>query len=127
MIADVQGWISNSNSNCGWILINELQGTANTICRFGTSEDPANAPSLTVQFTLPAASPVLTALPILANQFRFRFNAQSNRPYAVEHRGSLLESNWAVLTNFLASPSNLTITVSDPLTDSNRFYRVRTP
>jgi uncharacterized repeat protein (TIGR01451 family) len=56
MVSDVQSWLNNPSGNFGWTLRSESEGTATTIRRFGSREDPANAPTLTIQFT-PAASP----------------------------------------------------------------------
>ncbi len=127
LMADVQSWISDPNNNFGWFIISEAQGTDYTECKFGTRDDPANAPSLAIQFTLPAAPPVLTA-PLVANrEFRFSFIAESNRTYAVEYRGSLPGTNWSILTNLPPLTASANVVVADPLTGSNRFYRVRTP
>jgi hypothetical protein len=127
LVADVQSSVANPGSNFGWIIISEAQGMSRSECKFGTRDDPPNGASLTVQFIVPATPPALSALSIFNGQFHFRFNAESNRNYAVEYRGSLPGTNWSVLTNFPPLPVNTNILVSDPLTSSNRFYRARTP
>lgn len=57
LVADVQAWLANPNSNHGWVVIgNEAEmGSAK---RFATRESPilAGRPVLTVTFTPPAAS-----------------------------------------------------------------------
>ena len=130
MIADVQDWVSNPTVNLGWILLCEREELERSKRKFGSSEAPAttNRPSLEVQFTVPAAPLTLTVLPQTNGLFQFLFNAESNRNYTVEYCGGFDTTNWIVLTNItaLAAPSN--VLVSDSLlTDSNRFYRVRTP
>ena len=127
LIADVQSWISDPSRNFGWIIINEMQGTTYTECKFGTRDDPANAPSLAVQFTIPAARLVLTAHSVSNGQFRFSFNAESNRNYAVEFRGSIPGTNWSLLSTIPPLPAPTNVVVTDPLAHTNRFYRVRTP
>jgi hypothetical protein len=127
MIADVQRWVADPGSNFGWIIISEVQGTSGSECKFGTREDPANAPSLTVQFTVPATPPTLTPLPILANKFRLSFVAETNRVYAVEYSGILTATNWTALTSIGPLTVATNVIVSDTLTASNRFYRVSTP
>jgi hypothetical protein len=127
LVADVQSWVSNPGSNFGWIIISESQGTPSTLCLFGSREDPADAPSLIAQFTIPATPPMLAPTTIAANQFQFNFNVESNRSYAVEYCGEMPGTNWNVLTTFAPLPSAANVLVSDPLTGSNRFYRVRTP
>jgi len=127
MVADVQSWVSNPDSNFGWILICQQQGLSQRERKFGSREDAANAPSLVVQYTVPTLAPTLTLLPPLANQFRFSFNAESNRTYTVEYADALPSTNWSVLTNIPAQPVPTNFVVSTPFTSSNRFYRVWTP
>ena len=68
MTADVQLWRDTPATNFGWILISQLEGTPQTARRFGSREDPPNAPVLTVDFTaIPEPSTaLLTALATLA-------------------------------------------------------------
>ena len=127
LVADVQSWVSNPGGNFGWIIVSESQGVPSTICEFGSREDRANAPSLIIQFTIPATPPTLVSPMIAANQFQFSFNAESNRTYAVEYCGIPPGTNWDTLTNVAAQPAPANIPVTDPLAGSNRFYRVRTP
>lgn len=127
MVADVQSWVLNPGSNFGWILISESQGVAFTERQFASREDMPNAPALVVQFTVPAKPPVLTLLPRAGNLFKFSFDVESNRTYAVEFCGSLIATNWSVLTNISSQPVSVNIVVSDSITQSNRFYRARTP
>jgi hypothetical protein len=126
MVADVQDWVSHPSNNWGWILISELEGVGQTEEKFSSREGAA-APSLAVQYTIPAAPPTLALLPPVSGQFRFGFDVESNRDYAVEYSGVLPASNWAVLTNFAALPASTNVTISDPISASNRYYRVRTP
>lgn len=127
MVADVQRWVSNPGTNFGWILISELQGTLFSECKFGTREDPANAPSLTVQYTVPANPPTLTPLPISTNQFRFSFAAETNRVYFIEFLGVLTDTNWTALSTIGPLTIATNVVFSETLTGSNRFYRVSTP
>ncbi|MBI3853724.1 MAG: DNRLRE domain-containing protein [Verrucomicrobia bacterium] len=127
LVADVQNWLLNLGSNFGWVVISELQGTNFTERTLASREDTANAPSLAIQFSLPATPPTLTPLPLSTNQFSFSFNVESNRTYAVEFDGAQPATHWTVLTNIAAQAAPATIVVSDLLTGSNRFYRVRTP
>jgi len=52
LVADVQGWLNNPKSNFGWMLITESEDTRFTARRFGSREDPNNAPLLDVQYVL---------------------------------------------------------------------------
>jgi len=65
LVADVQAWLADPGSNFGWMLISQAEATARTARRFGSSEDPATAPSLTIGFTMPAQAtpPAITGQP----------------------------------------------------------------
>ena len=55
MVADVQAWLDNPSTNFGWILIgNEAQ--TQTAKRFGSKDNAANPPALTVTFASPQAA-----------------------------------------------------------------------
>ena len=127
LVANVQNWLQNPGTNFGWIVISESQGVNSTERTLASREVTANAPTLLVQFTLPAVPPIITSFPLTDDLFQFSFNAESNRTYAVQYISDLLNTNWSVLTNFDASPILTNFIVSDPLTSSNRFYRVQTP
>ncbi len=54
LVADVQSWLTNPQSNSGWILISQSEGTPRTARRLGSSESPSTSPSLVIQFNTPA-------------------------------------------------------------------------
>ena len=124
LVTDVQKWLQNSNSNFGWIIISEKQGTNFTERTLASSGNTANAPTLIIQYVAP---PAIILLPLTNNIFWFSFNAESNRTYAVQYSGQLSDVSWSVLTNFSAAPIPTNWVVSDPFTSSNRFYRIQTP
>ena len=126
MVADVQGWVADPASNNGWVLISQLQGV-NFSERTLDAREGATKPSLQVQYTVPATPPTLTALMPTNSDFQFTFDAESNRTYTVEWLGDLVDTNWSGLTNIGSLPSAQAVTVTDPMTETNRFYRVRTP
>lgn len=129
LVSDVQAWLNHPGNNFGWILISEDEMDLATARRIGSREDPNNTPVLTVQYTVPAppVPPTIASAARVGDQFQFSFNAESNRSYTVQYIGALTGTNWGVLTNIspMLAPAN--VLVSDPLTTSNRFYRVRTP
>ncbi|MDB6015894.1 MAG: hypothetical protein JWR19_383 [Pedosphaera sp.] len=131
LVADVQAWVNNPGTNFGWLLISKTEASE-TARHFASREyfDPASQPTLTINFTVPAppaVPPTIAGTSPAGGVFGFSFNAESNRTYGVEFRGSLTTDTWATLTNIPAQPTATNIAVSDPLTLSNRFYRVRTP
>ncbi len=129
LVNDVQSWVNNPGSNAGWLLISEGEGTPKTARQFGTREDPANAPVLTIQYAVSArpTQPLISQVIVTGNQFHFSFNAESNRTYAVEYNSSVAASGWFTLTNVPAQPAAASIPVADSLTGTNRLYRIRTP
>jgi hypothetical protein len=50
LVADVQGWVSGSTTNNGWILIGD-ESTAQTARRFNSREEASNQPELIVDYT----------------------------------------------------------------------------
>ena len=52
LVADVQGWLDTPADNFGWILRSESESTRTTIERFGSRDAGANAPRLTLVYTL---------------------------------------------------------------------------
>jgi hypothetical protein len=55
------------------------------------------------------------------------FNAQANRPYTVQYKGSLADSSWLPLVTVPMLAANRTVTINDASAGSTRFYRVVTP
>src|SRR5206468_3982393 len=102
---------------------------------FGAHDDtftPENAPVLTVTYTAvtpppPTNPPVLTQLAIVAGKFQFSFDAQWNLTYVVESRPDAASGSWMTVSNVPAQTSDSTISISDPITGTRDFYRVRTP
>jgi len=129
MIADVQSWLNNPGSSQGWMLVSEDELSDHTARRWG-ARDGASPPSLVVNYSTaapPPTAPTLTQISATNNLFNFIFAAEANRTYAAEFRGVFTNSNWTVLSNISAQAVATNIFISDPLTSTQRFYRVRTP
>jgi hypothetical protein len=127
MVADVQSWVINANSNFGWLLKNRTESTLLTARRWASNEAFENKPTLVVSYTVPVQSPSISGVNKTNNQIRFSFNAEANRAYTVEGRGLLGAGGWSTVTNFPAPSVATNLVVSDTLTSSNRFYRVISP
>ena len=125
-VADVQFWLANPSSNFGWVIITESENVMGTLCRFGAREDPTNAPSLAIEFTVPVV-PVIQNVQAVGGQFQFSFSAQAGQPYTVQYTSSLDPAGWLTLTNVPAQPATTNIAVFDSLSAApQRFYRVMT-
>jgi hypothetical protein len=64
---------------------------------------------------------------ISTNGVTMEFPAMSNRTYAVQYNTALGDTNWQSLLQVPAARSNYMEAATDPITPSNRFYRVVTP
>ena len=128
LIADIQTWLENPATNFGWLLkaANEEPLSAS---RIFTREEPSGAPVLTIEYSLPSSPlpPTLVEAIHVGDEFQFAFNGEPGLAYTVEFTGEPAGTNWTVLTNIPALTGPATIQVLDSLTDSNRFYRARTP
>ncbi|PYI82883.1 MAG: hypothetical protein DME26_16255, partial [Verrucomicrobia bacterium] len=124
LVADLQAWMDDPATNFGWMLICRSEEVNFTARRFASREDAGREPYLEIEYVPPKID-----LPAIANgQFKFSFAVQSNQTYAVEFRPSLSPlNNWSALTNFAAQPASTNLVVSDPITDGQRFYRLRLP
>jgi hypothetical protein len=56
---------------------------------------------------------------------RFNFTGEPPYDYFVEYTQSLPAQSWLSLTNFRAKIGTIQALVSDPVTHSARFYRIR--
>ena len=124
LVADVQQWRLNPDTNFGWVLMSESEATAFTARRSGSQEDANNAPVLVVQYVLPVA-PDIQWIKAAGNQIQFSFLASAGQPYTVQYRDSLNSGNWLTLTNI--SPQSITtnlIILDSFSTNAQRFYRV---
>jgi hypothetical protein len=82
LAADVQLWAGNSSTNFGWILISQAEDVSSSARRFGSREDPPNAPVLAIDYTtIPEPSTaLLTAIALLsAASVRVRVRSERDR------------------------------------------------
>jgi hypothetical protein len=130
LVADVQAWTSQAETNCGWVLICEQEEQSSTARRLGSREDPSQAATLVVDYTLPppAVTPLVLLLPqILHGRMQFSFAPPTNRSCTVEFSAMLDPRAWQVLTNLTASDGSSNAVIIDPIQAGARFYRVHAP
>jgi hypothetical protein len=127
LAADVQLFVSNAATNFGWLFKQTVENGGAR--RISTREDTLNAPKLLVNYTVatPAMPATIFGEALVGNAIRFSFNAQSNLTYAVESLDTLGSTNWTVLTSIAAQPTNTVINVTNTISSSERYFRVRTP
>ncbi|MEO5801914.1 MAG: DNRLRE domain-containing protein [Verrucomicrobiota bacterium] len=130
MANDVQLWLTNPSTNFGWILIIADETVIASARRISSREDPNTNkfPKLVINYTLPGqAQPTISQLGLIGNQVRFSFDAEANQTYIVEFRNSLSSGDWATLTNFGLNPSPGIISVTNTISSTERYFRVRHP
>jgi hypothetical protein len=130
LIDAVQMWATNAPSNFGWVLRSAGEDDGHNARRFTTREAGADRPTLEVSYTLPPppVDPVTLLNPRLGTgTFVFDFAALPGATYTVQYKGSVESTNWNSFHSVPAPGSPTVITVQDPLTTTNRFYRVVSP
>jgi hypothetical protein len=125
LVADVQRWVDNPDSNAGWLLRSNTEGPF-TARHFGTREVAARAARLTVEFELvPSLEPVtIGAVSMQDGTLTFAFEAQAGVGYKVEFREDLLSGDWSAVTNIPPPTTAGTLNVNHVIQGSSGFYRV---
>ena len=128
LVADVQAWLNNPTANFGWILRSENEIKEFTNRRFASREDTTNAPSLLIEYSLPASTIKFSQIELAGAKVNLFFAVEANRAYAVEFRNELASGVWPTLTNVLSPVAVSNYMVSDSFSSAiNRFYRIRSP
>jgi hypothetical protein len=123
MVADVQLWLDRPETNFGWILICQQEGTPLTARRFGSCENTNTPPRLEVDYLAP---PQINWIAQVGNQFQLSFAAEANQAYVVETCEGVGDGIWKPLTNFLAAAQSEKLVAFDSISRPRRFYRVVT-
>jgi hypothetical protein len=125
LVADVQAWLREPRKNHGWMLFCRDESLSFTARRFGSREDAPRAPQLVLEFT---PGPRIQSASIRDGSFVLQFTAEAGQSYLVEYRDSTAGSApWSTLANLPAAPAAINVTLTDPLSSGNRFYRFRVP
>lgn len=84
-----------------------------------------NSTTVTAQVFLSPALPPMLKAARQSNQIKLTFSSTPGWEHRVEYRSDFASGSWLPLTNFTASDTNAA--VLDPLTGTQRFYRVWIP
>jgi uncharacterized repeat protein (TIGR01451 family) len=104
MVADVQSWLNNPNTNFGWLMKgDETQNSGKMIGSMHSS----NPPTLTIDYTAPAAPPALTVSSSHTGNFR-QGDSADQYTLTVSNTGAGPTSGQVTLTDTL--PAGLTPT-----------------
>jgi hypothetical protein len=127
IVADAQTWLNLPGTNFGWFLMAQFESTMSTAKHFGSREGGTNAPQLILNYTVPGSNdpPAITQAQVTNDLFAFSFIAEAGRSYAVERRGSFDTNAWGALMNVGPLEVATNFVVTDSLTPTNAFYRVR--
>ncbi|MCW5553731.1 MAG: DNRLRE domain-containing protein [Verrucomicrobiae bacterium] len=131
MVADVQLWLEDPNTNFGWILL-ATGGQAGSGRQLASRENVSLGPVLTIDYTVseplpPALPPTLFDTALVGDQIRFSFNAQSNRTYTVEFRESLTTGEWNTVTNLPTQTADTVVHLTNAISAAAGYFRARTP
>lgn len=121
LVADVQSWVNSPQSNYGWMLLCDDEATIFTARRFGSREDPDAPPRLDIEFIVP---PYVAASGRANDLFHLSFTTWPGQSYAVEFRDSFATGTWQTLTNLEPATNATPVSITDPVSGPQRFYRV---
>jgi hypothetical protein len=124
LVADVQSWVNDPQSNFGWILISYGEGTQFTARHFGSREDPAAHPNLEIQYFQYLVPPRIESARQMGDQFELQFTAEAGQTYVLEYRAALTNGIWQTLTNLGLFTATSSVSVRDDLSEPHRFYRL---
>jgi hypothetical protein len=126
LAADVQLWLNQPATNHGWIIILDGEPGGRSASRLDSRES-ATPPVLTLNYTPPGpVALTISGVTAAGGQFRFAFNGQSGQAYTVEGRTNL-NSGWFTVTNIPTLSATGPVQVTNSISGSQHYFRVRTP
>lgn len=121
LAADVQRWVNEPESNFGWLIKDQFEGTATTARRIGSREHPTAAPRLILQVQSPLR---ILSSGLKDGSFCLKFMAQS-RAYVVQARTAIDSGEWLDVATIPAAEVPGEVEVCDPAPATGaKFYRV---
>jgi hypothetical protein len=129
LVADVQGWVQDSESNHGWMLRSQAENVLRTARHFGAREHNNSPPRLTVNYTVPVTPPTrptLTMVGVSDGRFSFSFEAGAGYTYRLEFRDDLTAGAWELLRTVGPLGSDETVIEDEALETgiAGRYFRV---
>lgn len=119
LVADAQLWLDQPDANFGWVLASESEQTAQTARRFGSRENAANAPVLTVEYSGGGGESIqITSIVAQPPDVVITWSGGSP-PFELQQSTNLSEVAWAT-----AAGSLQTNTVAVPMSAPQAFFRV---
>jgi hypothetical protein len=118
LVADAQLWLDQPDVNFGWVLASESEQTAQTARRFGSREDAANGPVLTVEYSAGGEAIQITSIVAQPPDVVITWSG-GTPPFELQQSTNLSELVWAS-----AVGSIQTNTVAVPMNAPQAFFRV---
>ncbi len=116
-------WTGRADLN---LAVQVYVGAGNAITNLTATLPPfTNTLVIPVQIPAPPAAPPALAGAVQSNSFKLTFSTSPGWEHRVEYRQNINTGTWLPLTNFTAANTNASIT--EPLHQTQRFYRVRIP
>jgi hypothetical protein len=123
MVADVQFWLNNPQSNFGWLLLCQSEASDFTARAFGSRENGNYAPQLAIEYVIP---PRIDRVQRNGNHFNLFFTAHPGQSYVIQFRNSFLSGTWQTLATVPPQSDVTPVMVVDPISEPQRFYRLAT-
>jgi len=123
MLADLQSWLAQPETNCGWMLLSLSEAENFSARRFASREDVYRAPRLQVDFFVVK----FDAIAMSNGVAQLSFPMEAGWDYRVEYCDGLGTCPWLTLTNLPPAEATGVLTLTDGMGGANRFYRLRVP
>ncbi|MBI1840126.1 MAG: DNRLRE domain-containing protein [Verrucomicrobia bacterium] len=117
LVADAQAWVSQPQSNFGWVLKAADEKTATTARRFASREADEGGPSLDIEYELPIPELKVSSPVLSPGKLSFGWSA-TTPPYQVQTRSDI-SAQWVNL-----GPPQQGAEVSVPTDGSQGYFRV---
>jgi hypothetical protein len=121
LVADVQHWVAHPETNFGWMLIAEEEERLKTARRFASREDEGSAPTLLIEYEMPAQFQIREAA-VREKTFAFSIPVEQGKQYQVDYTFYPRSGVWNVLTNFTGAETEMVV-IEDLNTAPQKFYR----
>lgn len=128
LVADVQAWINAPAANFGWLIISDAEEAARSARRVASREDPAESPTLTLEYTTRVATepsqPQLADPAWSQGTFSVKAPTQTGFRYVLEHSDTVGGANWQAGASWTGDGATVALQDFETIVPA-RFYRVR--
>lgn len=119
LVADVQSWLENPAENFGWVLMSREENKPETARRFASREDPANAPTLTIDYSTGGSTEFHIAnLGVGSTNLTLAW-AGGIGPFQAQRRTNIVDAAWENFGPIVAASP-----ISLPFAGEMSFFRI---